>query len=119
MLPRSKTCLGVALAAGFLLSGAAGAVAASRATGSEVAVARMAWAERHVEFVCRPLEARGLERAADRCYDEAGRVSRAAMAGPEATGSLAPAEPMLVVAPPRRCSGVKCLEMFSSLGVGF
>lgn len=54
---------------GALALGSA-AVAQTLAADASVAEARIAWAKRHVELVCRPLEAQHLSARAAKCYEE-------------------------------------------------
>ena len=95
-------------------------LAAPRVAG-DVASARLAWADRHVDTVCRPLAARGLHGQAKSCFEEAARATRNNRTASDATGSIGLATPVSDVAPAsrKRCVGVECLKMFSSLGVGF
>lgn len=118
-------CFGLAI----LLSASGSAGASPMA---EQAAARRIWAERHVDLVCQPLEARGQRERARRCYEDVKR----AVADPtqdftDVTASLPPVRPVgrsaslrasgAVLSGERqaRCAGVECLKLFSSLGVGY
>lgn len=75
---------------------AATAASAQTTTADKPAEARLAWAKRHVELVCRPLEARQMFDKATRCYNDVARiVSDASKTLPTAeVKPAAPAEPV-------------------------
>jgi hypothetical protein len=87
--------------------------------------ARAAWAERHIQQVCRPLAASGLKARAARCHQNVAR----AKADPtidfrEVTASLPPARsaevaPQAAPAGMNRCVGVSCIARFPMIGVGY
>ena len=99
MLRRSRT---LALSAGAVLALSVGTFAAApgaRAEPEATAEARLAWAKRHVELVCRPLEARQMFDRATRCYNDVARlVGDATKALPSASASK-PAPAASVAAP--------------------
>ena len=117
MLRKMNSSILRVAAGAFLVAGLS--VASAAAQTSDVGEARLAWAERHVELVCRPLEARGQLGRAERCRDEASRVAREARAGQDATGSIRPVPDAAEMPDRPRCQGAACIRLFSSLGVGF
>jgi hypothetical protein len=121
------TTLAFSLAVLLSASGSAGA-----SSMTSQAEARRIWAERHVDLVCRPLAARGLRERARRCYGDVARAVRdPAQDFSDVTASLPPVRPVGRSAPlrtsgalaaedrPARCAGVACLQLFTSLGVGY
>ncbi|MDB5510934.1 MAG: hypothetical protein JWR08_417 [Enterovirga sp.] len=113
-------------AAAFLMGATAAQAQSVSSSRSDVAAARANWAERHVALVCRPLAERGLPRRAAACFARARVVMNDAAGRGEPTGSigLPPSRSANLDRPApasaaSRCSGVACLQLFSSLGVGF
>lgn len=88
---------------------------------SDMAGARLAWAERHAAFVCQPLAERGEVRRAAACFDRVARVRAESRMGQDATGSLAAPAAESPLPPPRpsRCAGIRCIEMLSFQGAGY
>lgn len=75
MSRRSNVLLSAASLAGVI---AAGTLAMAQGSSTEArpsaAEARLAWAKRHVELVCHPLEAQKLFDKATRCYNDVARL---------------------------------------------
>src|SRR3712207_5625716 len=75
MFPKSKVLVLAGSVAGLLTAGTlATAQGTSTPTQSASAEARLAWAKRHVELVCRPLEEQRQFDKATRCYNDVARL---------------------------------------------
>jgi hypothetical protein len=82
--------VGATLAGILAVATAAGAQGgAPTPQGNSVAEARLAWAKRHVELVCRPLEAQKMFDKATRCYNDVARLMAASSEKPAATAESA------------------------------
>lgn len=98
MLRRSRVLVLAAGVAGALATGTV-AVAQSGSTAPQpnsAAEARLAWAKRHVELVCRPLESQKMFDRATRCYNDVARLmgsSAREAAAPVERADAAPAKP--------------------------
>jgi hypothetical protein len=84
----------LALAAGLGTVLAAGTFAFAQGNGaapqpSSAAEARLAWAKRHVELVCRPLESQKMFDRATRCYNDVARLMGASRETPSAVAERA------------------------------
>ncbi|MDB5510568.1 MAG: hypothetical protein JWR08_51 [Enterovirga sp.] len=76
------------------LTAVTGALAQSASGEASVAEARVAWAKRHVELVCRPLETQGMFDKATRCYNDVARlISDTAKPAPAAAAAPRPVAP--------------------------
>ena len=115
----------------------------------KAAEARLSWAKRHIELVCKPFEARQMFDKATRCYDDVSRlvgdVSKPVPAIANARKVVRVARVPARIVPVRRvsrpvvvaesdpfvmpqaiqassanrCSGISCLQRYTLLGVGF
>jgi hypothetical protein len=92
MSRRSNLLVLAASAAGVI---AAGTLAMAQGTGTDqgpsAVEARLAWAKRHVELVCRPLEEQKMFDRATRCYNDVARLMAPTQAAaPSATAEASP-----------------------------
>ena len=99
-MSRSSNLLVVAASlAGVIAAGTlAMAQSSSPETQPSAAEARLAWAKRHVELVCRPLEAQRLFDKATRCYNDVARLMESSRRETTAANSEQP-QPAVTASP--------------------